>query len=299
MNARGAVMVIGNFDGVHSGHRAVIAAAHAHAHADGPARQLRLVAFTFDPHPALVLTGRAVPQLCSLKRRIELLEQAGADEVVVTSFSTVFAQTSPEGFAQTLADRGASFVYVGENFRFGKDRAGNVALLSKLGSELGFEVRATRLFGASDAPVSSSQIRAALNDSDVARAALMLGRPHRIRGVVAHGDAKGRELGFPTANIAEYTEMLPAHGVYAARATVAGRTWDAVLNIGVRPTVGGRELRVEAHLLDASLDLYGQEMALDLLKHLRAEQRFDSLDELKGQIARDVEQARAMTRSGT
>ncbi len=295
MNARTAVMVIGNFDGVHTGHQAVIAEARAHAMSTG----LVLQALTFDPHPASVLGDRQIPKLCTLGRRLELLQSAGADEVVVMSFTTSFAQTSPAEFARILAGHGVAYVVVGENFRFGKDRVGDVAMLADLGASLGFEVHSTQLFGASDAPVSSSRIRACLQERDVARAHQMLGRPHRIGGLVVHGDARGRTMGFPTANLDAVAEMLPGLGVYAAHARLQdGRQLDAVLNIGVRPTVGGQELRIEAHLLDVELDLYGQSLSFDLVASLRSEKRFHSLDALRTQIAQDVQSARMCLRVG-
>lgn len=285
-----AVMVIGNFDGVHTGHQAVMAEALAQARRENA----RLVAFTFDPHPQEVVAGRPVAKLCSLTRRIELLKRAGADEVFVQPFTAEFARTEPLDFARLLAERSATCVYVGENFRFGRERSGSGADLAAFGQRLGFQVCTTRLFGAADAPVSSSRIRQSLLAGDVNAASVMLGRPHRLAGVVHRGDGWGRGFGFPTANLAEYVELLPEHGVYAVVATLAGgRRLHGVLNVGVRPTVGGTSLRVEAHLLDAEIDLYDQPLAIDFVQRLRAEQRFASIDELKGQIARDVISARA------
>lgn len=291
-----AVMVIGNFDGVHTGHRAVIADARARADRD----QMRLVAFTFDPHPQEVITGRVVPKLCSLQRRLELLRAAGADEVLVTPFTHAYAQTLPSEFACMMHDFGAACVYVGQNFRFGKQRVGDAALLAALGAPLGFDVRTTELFGASSSPVSSSRIRACLAEGDVLGASRMLGRPHRLVGTVVHGDALGRSLGFPTANLSQVAEMLPAYGVYAVQTELQdGQTRPGVMNVGVRPTLGAAALRVEVHLLDTQLDLYGQELKVDIVARIREEKRFDSLDALRAQIAEDVSAARSIFRAGT
>jgi riboflavin kinase/FMN adenylyltransferase len=293
-----SVVVIGNFDGVHRGHQAVLRQARALADARG----LRCVVLTFDPHPSEVLGRGAPPQLTKLARRIELLLENGANDVVVEPFTMKLASSTPEQFAnELLADRlGAKAVVVGRNFRFGHKRAGDFDTLVALGASLGFEAVAAEVAGDEEGPFSSTRARDAIAAGDVDRAAHVLGRPHALSGVVEHGDARGRTIGFPTANLGGVAEMLPPHGVYAVRVTrQAGATErtpppanGGVLNIGVRPTVDGRSLRIEAHLFDFAADLYGESLRVDLVARLRGEQKFAGLDELKAQIAKDAEAAR-------
>jgi riboflavin kinase / FMN adenylyltransferase len=283
-----SVVVIGNFDGVHRGHQAVLRQARALADARG----LRCVVLTFDPHPTEVLGRGSPPQLTTLATRIELLRSYGASDVRVEPFTTELASWSPAQFANDLlAGRlQTRVVVVGENFRFGHKRAGDFETLRELGAACGFEAVAAEVAGDEEGPFSSTRVRDAVAAGDVDRAAHVLGRPHSLRGVVEHGDARGRTIGFPTANLGEVKEMLPAHGVYAMR--LSGTSQGGVMNIGVRPTVGGMSLRIEAHLFDFEGDLYGKELRVDLITRLRGEQKFAGMDELRAQIARDAEAAR-------
>ena len=292
-----SVVVIGNFDGVHRGHQAVLRQARALAEARG----LRCVVLTFDPHPSEVLGRGAPPQLTTLARRIELLREHGATDVAVEPFTMELASWAPDRFAtELLASRlSARAVVVGRNFRFGHKRAGDFDTLAALGGASGFEAVAAEVAGDEEGPFSSTRVRDAIAGGEVERAAHVLGRPHALSGVVEHGDARGRTIGFPTANLGGVAEMLPAHGVYAVRAlrtgadpTAPAEVHGGVMNIGVRPTVDGMTLRIEAHLFDFDADLYGETLRIDLVARLRGEQKFAGIDELKAQIAKDAEAAR-------
>ena len=286
-----SVVVIGNFDGVHRGHQAVLRQADALAKARG----LRCVVLTFDPHPSEVLGRGAPPRLTTLERRVELLRENGATDVAVEPFTIALASWTPAHFAEDLLAKRleARAVVVGRNFRFGHKRAGDFDTLVELGAAHGFEAVAAEVAGDEEGPFSSTRVRDAIAAGDVDRAANVLGRPHSLSGMVEHGDARGRLIGFPTANLGGVAEMLPAYGVYAVRVARAdGATNDGVMNVGVRPTVDGMSLRIEAHLFDFAGDLYGQRMRVDLIQRLRGEQKFAGIDELKAQIAKDAEAAR-------
>ncbi len=294
-----SVVVIGNFDGVHLGHQAVLRQARTLA----DSQSLRCVVLTFDPHPSEVLGRGMPPRLTTLPRRIELLRQHGATDVAVEPFTMELAGWSPERFAEELlATRlGTKAVVVGENFRFGNQRAGDFATLQALGTKLGFEAVAAEVAGDAEGPFSSTRIRDAIAAGDVGVAAAILARPHTLCGVVEHGDARGRTIGFPTANLGGVEEMLPAYGVYAVRvresesqtSTSTSTTgYGGVMNVGVRPTVDGKALRIEVNLFDFDRDLYGQRLEVDLVARLRGEQKFAGLDALRAQIAKDAENAR-------
>lgn len=280
-------VIIGNFDGVHRGHQAVLAQGRGIADTGG----YPCVVLTFDPHPREVLGGTARPRLTSLDRRIELLRAHGADEVVVQPFTLEFAALPPEEFVRDLlaARLGAKAVVVGQNFRFGAKRAGDLPKLRTLGVELGFSVAVAQIAGDAQGNFSSTRARAAISAGDLTEAVNVLGRPHSIAGKVEKGDQLGRKIGFPTANLGGVEEMLPPHGVYAIRAGERR----GVMNIGVRPTVEGTKLRIEAHLFDFDGDLYDQTLRVELVARIRGEQRFDGLDSLQAQIAKDVEAAKA------
>ena len=298
-----SVIVIGNFDGVHRGHQAVLRQARALA----AGRGLRCVVLTFDPHPSEVLGRGSPPQLTTLARRIELLRHHGATDVAVEPFTMELASWTPDRFAdELLAKRlSARAVVVGRNFRFGHKRAGDFDTLVTLGGSYGFEAVAAEVAGDEEGPFSSTRVRDAIATGDVDRAAHVLGRPHALSGVVEHGDARGRTIGFPTANLGGVSEMLPAYGVYAVRtvrtgSSAAGSSAAAdpqasnggVMNVGVRPTVDGLSLRIEVHLFDFDADLYGETLRVDLVARLRGEQKFAGVGELKAQIAKDAEAAR-------
>jgi riboflavin kinase / FMN adenylyltransferase len=295
------LIAIGNFDGVHIGHAHLLSRVLETARR----RQIAPSVLTFEPHPAHVLGREAPRTLTRLSRKLELLAEVSSElEVIVEPFDLALAQSSPQKFAELLArEHSARLVVVGENFRFGRDRAGNLDTLKRLGSELGFDVEATELLTVDAEPVSSSRIRKAIADGALPLATRLLGRPHRLSGVVRSGDGRGRTIGFPTANLAEVTEMLPPLGVYAVRALLQSdspaEAHDAVLNVGVRPTFGAGAVSVEAHLLDYQGDLVGSTLALELVARLREEQRFSGVEALKQQIAIDVAAARQHLSHGT
>jgi riboflavin kinase/FMN adenylyltransferase len=227
----------------------------------------------------------------------------GATDVAVEPFTMELASWTPEQFASDLLAKRLSTraVVVGRNFRFGHKRAGDFDTLVALGSSHGFEAVAAEVAGDEEGPFSSTRVRDAIAAGEVERAAHVLGRPHALTGVVEHGDARGRTIGFPTANLGGVAEMLPAHGVYAVRVTrevareggsEAATTNGGVMNLGVRPTVDGMSLRIEAHLFDFDADLYGETLRVDLVARLRGERKFAGIDELKAQIAKDAETAR-------
>lgn len=286
----GSVIAIGNFDGVHKGHQAVLRQARGLADAGG----LRAVVLTFNPHPSEVLGRGTPPRLVTLERRIELLRANGADDVIVQRFTKELAAWTPERFAKDLlsAQLSAKVVVVGKNFRFGSKRAGDFDTLVAFGQTLGFSAVASEVAGDDQGPFSSTRVRAAITNGDVAQAARILGRPHMLSGVVAQGDRVGRTIGFPTANLESIGEMLPAYGVYAVRVRVQNEAYLGAMNVGIRPTVNGTSLRVETHLLDFDADLYGARIECDLVERLRGEMKFDGLPALKAQITSDVAQAR-------
>ncbi len=291
-----SVVTIGNFDGVHRGHRTLIARTTAEA----TQRGARAVALTFDPHPAAVLRPDAVPAaLQSLEERTALLRESGCDEVVVVPFDAAFAAQGPEEFVdRLLVDRlAAELVVVGTNFRFGRAAAGDVALLIALGEQRGFGVEAIGLVDLGDGPVSSSALRSQLAAGDVEVVARGLGRPFSLTGEVVHGEGRGRTIGIPTANVAVAEgRALPADGVYAcwAGSEGGGRT-PAVVNVGWRPTFAGPSRSVEAHLLvDDGPDLYGQRLTLEFVARVRGEQRFEGTEALVARIHEDIRMAREL-----
>jgi riboflavin kinase / FMN adenylyltransferase len=274
--ARRAV-ALGTFDGVHRGHRAVIDAVKAAG--------LRSTVLTFDPHPRLVL-GYEVQLLTTFERRLELLAEAGPDEVLVVAFTQELSRWEPEAFAaEYLTGVGAEVVVAGKDFRFGAGRRGDVPLLRSLG----LDVRPVPLVEG----VSSSRIRELVRDGDLPGAAGLLGRPFELEGDVVYGDQRGGTLGFPTANIApDAHALVPGYGIYAGEAL--GHRVAA--SIGVNPHYGGSERRIEAFLLDFEGDLYGSRLRLELWERLREERAFANEEELVAQIAADVAAARLAQR---
>lgn len=298
-----AVVAVGNFDGVHAGHRALVARAVGLA----VERGLPAVGLTFDPHPAAVLRPDTAPGLLQTPdERVAALRAAGLDDVVVRRFDAELAGLSPAAFVADVlvGELGAAVVVVGENFRFGRGAAGDVAVLRTLCAEHGIEVDAVPLVAGAEGPVSSSRLRAELAEGDVAAVAAALGRPFALDGAVVHGEGRGRTIGIPTANVAvDAARLLPADGVYACRAAgidAAGAAVaaPAVVNVGRRPTFDGAGRTVEAHLLDvpADLDLYGGWLRLEFLARIRGERRFDGPEALVARIRTDVAEARALLR---
>jgi riboflavin kinase / FMN adenylyltransferase len=273
-------VAVGEFDGVHLGHRAVISGSDT--------------VLTFEPHPVSVVHPEAGPKLLtSLEAKIELISQLGVQELVVIPFDECFAAQSPSEFIDQVlvGELCATDVSVGENFRFGHRAAGDTDMLA---AEPRFRTRVVRLVEVDGEVVSSSHIRGLVSAGDVEHAARFLGAPFQMRGEVVHGDQRGRLLGFPTANIVPSEELVcPGHGVYAARADGSC----AAVNVGVRPTFGtGRAVLVEAYLLDRDEDLYGRILRIDFISRLRGERRFDSVEELVAQMRLDVEQTRELCR---
>jgi riboflavin kinase / FMN adenylyltransferase len=291
-----SVVTIGNFDGVHRGHRVLLRRAVDAAHEAA----VRSVAVTFDPHPAAVLRPGTEPAaIGSLDDRTAALLEVGIDLVVVLPFTRELSQlTAQEFLERVLVDRlEATKVIVGTNFRFGHKAAGDVVTLADAGDTHGFAVEAVTLLELDGSPISSSELRRRIGqDGDLAWANAAIGRPFRLAGQVVRGDQRGRSIGFPTANIEVPSgRLLPATGVYAGIATLdGGLRYAAVTNVGTRPTFDGEGVTVEVHLLDADLDLYDRPLEVSFLHRLRGEQRFDGVDALQAQIGRDAEAARGL-----
>jgi len=289
-----SVVAIGVFDGVHAGHRAIVARAVAAASELGASS----VVVTFDPHPAVVVRPEAAPPLLGdVSQRLDLLASLGVDAVLVLPFDREIASWTAEEFVERLlvTRLHAQRVVVGENFRFGNRALGDVALLRRLGAVDDFTVDAVSLVGvAADEVVSSTLIRGMVADGSVAAAAKALGRPYGISGIVVRGDARGRELGFPTANIALPAGVaVPADGVYAGWLVRAdGSRWPAAISVGTNPTFDGVERRVEAYALDVEFDLYDERITIEFADRLRGMEKFDSVDELVAQMTRDVSHVR-------
>lgn len=290
---RKVCLAIGVFDGVHLGHQHII----RQTITDARQQQAIALIVTFDRHPnAIVAPDRLPPFIHSLPQKLRNIESLGADALLVIRFDEPFSRQTGENFIRSLAhDLGRiQSICVGSDFVFGHKRSGDVALLKKLGGEMGFQVHGLIAVALDGHPVSSTRIREAIRAGDFDAASQMLGRIYSIAGRVVHGDQLGNKLGFPTANLETTGFVLPPNGVYAAHGTVRGQSHRAVLNIGHRPTVNQPtpQLRVEVHLLDFSEDLYGEEMEVTFSAKLRDEQKFASLEELKAQIARDIAEAK-------
>jgi riboflavin kinase/FMN adenylyltransferase len=292
-----SAIAIGVFDGVHTGHVQVLQHTAERASELGG---LRRVALTFDRHPRTVVSPDQAPALLtSLEERIELLYTLGIELIGVLPFESV-RDTAPEAFVSEVLVRalGARLITVGADFRFGRGRAGDVASLRAAGVAYGFEVDAVELVSADGSAVSSTTIRTKIAEGDVRHAAELLGRPFAISGAVVEGDQRGRTIGFPTANvIPDPAHVVPRRGVYAATVWIDHRgteRHDAVVNIGIRPTFGGDQEVVEAHLLDFDGDLYGRRIGIEMVERLRDERTFEGIDALVAQIRRDERSARQL-----
>jgi riboflavin kinase / FMN adenylyltransferase len=290
---RPVVVALGNFDGVHLGHREVL----RRAVEEGRRRDMKVVAATFHPHPRAVLGAGDPPKLLTpLGLRSEMLLRYGADDVWVIPFDVALSRKTPEQFVKDvlIGEGGAGVVVVGENFRFGHKAAGHFGDLLRLmreagGTAVGVQVRGGGMGGG----ISSTRIRALVSGGDVTGAAGLLGRPYMLRGEVVVGDRRGRSIGFPTANVLPDTDaVIPARGVYAGFLRFGEKDYAACTNVGVAPTFGRAESRVEAYLLDFEGDLYGRVVDVSFVKRIREERRFSGVDDLIGQIRRDVEEAR-------
>lgn len=291
-----SVVTIGSYDGVHRGHQLIIGRAVSRARDLG----LRSVVVTFDPHPSVVRPGNRPAMLAAHPRRAELMEQLGVDALLILPFTTEFSQLSPEDFVTTVlaGALGAKLVVEGPNFRFGHKAAGDVAGLTVLGREYDFGVEVVDLFvrgtaGGGEA-FSSTLVRRLVAEGDVGGAMEILGRPHSVEGVVVQGAQRGRQLGYPTANVETLPyAAIPADGVYAGWLVVAGERMPAAISVGTNPTFDGTERTVEAYAIDrVGLELYGLHAAVDFLVYLRGQEKFESIDALLERIAVDVKRAR-------
>lgn len=285
------VAALGNFDGVHRGHQKILERVRRQAAERGGTP----VVVTFDPHPPRVVRpDKAPPLLMTLDQRLEAFQKAGMAGVAVIEFTAEMAKWEPETFVDTvLVDwLGVMEVWVGANFLFGRERTGTFTLLKTAGQDRGFRAEKIDPVRFKDFVVSSTRVRHLVSEGRVDEAGALLGRTYALDGVVVHGDARGRTLGFPTANLETRNELLPAYGVYATVAQVDGVFYPAVTSVGDRPTIGGGRVTVETFLLDASLDLYGKPMRVSFLQWLREERAYPTLEALVEQMHEDCRQAR-------
>jgi riboflavin kinase/FMN adenylyltransferase len=292
-DAAGGVVALGVFDGIHLGHRRILGVAVDRARDLGVCS----LACTFDPRPVEVLQPQRAPiPITTLEERLALIGETGIDTGLVLPFTAALASMEPEAFIHEvmLGPLAAREIVVGFNHRFGRGARGDAALLEALAPRLGFRAHVVPPLVVDGSPVSSTEIRTALQRGEVDRANRLLGRDYSIEGAVVRGAGRGRSLGFPTANVEPERPLLLPLGVYACWAQVAGRRCAAVLNVGRRPTFGENEVAIEAHLLDFAGDLYGERIRLAFVGRLRAELRFASVEELARQIAADADQARGL-----
>jgi len=290
---RGCVATIGNFDGVHLGHQAII----RRLRTLGEQLALPTLLITFEPYPQEFFAGeQALPRLTRLREKMDRLSRTGLDRVLCLRFNPALAQMEAEDFVRRilLEGVGVRHLVVGDDFRFGRQRRGDFAMLARLGRAHGFTVERTPTFEIDGRRVSSTWVREALTARDMDLAARLLGRPYAIGGRVAHGDKRGRQLGFPTANIHLRRKAVPVSGVFAVTLEgVARQPLPGVANVGSRPTVDGVRSLLEVHLFDFDREIYRRHVQVNFLHSIRAERKFDNLDALKQQIARDCAAARA------
>jgi riboflavin kinase/FMN adenylyltransferase len=290
------VVTIGVFDGVHRGHQEII------GRAVGRARDTDLpsVVLTFDPHPSeVVRPGSHPPVLTSGRRKAEIFAVMGVDVLCLLPFTLEFSRLGAAEFVhEVLVERlHCAAVVVGENFRFGHRAAGDIAMLRSLGISFGFATEGVPLLRDDDVTISSTYVRACVDAGDVRQAAIALGREHRLDGIVIRGDGRGRQLGYPTANVhTERYAAIPADGVYAGRVVLGRRRLPAAISVGTKPTFEGRERTVEAYVLDFDEDIYGDEMGVQFTARLRGQERYDRIQDLVAEIARDVERTRQLVR---
>lgn len=288
---RGGVVSIGNFDGVHRGHQAMLRKLVSLAHQ----RDVPATAMTFDPPPvALIAPEKVPPRLSTVERKAELMEKLGVDCLLVYPTNREFLNLSPEAFFQkiVLQELQACGLVEGPNFFFGKDRSGDVRLLEQMAREekLAFEV--VPAVESDTGVISSSLIRRLIANGEVEEAVTLLGHPYRMTGRVEPGASRGNELGFPTANLGEVETLIPSAGVYAGIARIGGERYAAALNIGSNPTFADEDFKLEVHLLDFERNLYGQELSVDFLASVREIRKFDSPEDLQKQVQQDVTKVR-------
>jgi len=289
----GCVATIGNFDGVHLGHQAVL----NQLAMKGDMLALSAVVITFEPQPNEFFSPANAPaRLSRFREKVETLRSYSIQQLCVLRFNKKLAQMSAQDFIKELIVDGLNIKYlvVGDDFKFGKDRQGNFAMLQQAGEKYGFQVVNMHTFSVDNMRVSSTRIRQALKAGDLMLAEKLLGRPYRMSGRVAHGDKRGRTMGFPTANIHLHRCKVPLSGVYAVQLFgIDGEPVRGVANVGVRPTVGADKALLEVHLFDFDKEIYGEHVQVHFLQKLRNEQKFDGLDALIVKIKQDCEQAKA------
>lgn len=288
-------LAIGVFDGVHLGHQAVISTSAEHARAANGTP----VVVTFDPHPEKILRPDKAPHLLTAtSHKIALIRGLGVRHLLIIPFDKHFAAMEPEDFAQQLIQHSKPLreICVGHEWSFGKNRRGNLQLLTKLGTEFDFNVVGITPVSVNGEIVSSTRIRRAIEQGELQEAATMLGREYTILGTVVHGDDLGKKIGFPTANLSAHSEQFPPNGVYFSEAKLDGVIYPGVVNLGYRPTMSsGRSDRIlEVYLFDFNRDIYGKDLELRFVRYLRPEKKFENVDALVRQIERDVQQAREL-----
>ena len=285
--ARDSVLTFGVFDGLHIGHQDVLKTVRERADADN----LTSVLFGFYPHPLTFLApDKCPPVLMCLPKRVEILEQLGIDVAIFVNFNEQIASMSPWTFVNRILLElcRAKHVVVGYACQFGKDREGNAELLKSIGQESGFGVTVVPPTQLNGLPVHSTRIRQAIGRGDLGLASQLLGRTYSLRGTIVQGDGRGRQIGFPTANIEPGAQLCPPNGVYAIRAKLVNRWLDGVLNIGIRPTFDGTKFQVESHLFDFDEDVYGETIEIFFIEKIRNERKFSDIQTLVQQIHRDI-----------
>ncbi|MDO6445827.1 bifunctional riboflavin kinase/FAD synthetase [Colwellia sp. 1_MG-2023] len=296
IDSKGCVLTIGNFDGVHLGHQQVIKALVEKA------KRLNCIAtvLVFEPQPQELFSPESAPaRLTRLRDKYVLLERLGVERLICVNFNQKFAQLTAKDFVEKLLveQLNVKYLIIGDDFHFGKNRRGNFETLCDAGKRFDFGVSDTASYKVSACRISSTEIRKALENNHLKAAEQMLGRPYSIIGRVFHGDKRGRELGFPTANVLLKRRVSPVSGVYVVKVNTHDGDFFGVANIGSRPTVSGIRQQLEVHIFNFQQDIYGQSIEVVLLHKLREEQRFNSLDELKQQISKDSEQAWQFTQA--
>lgn len=284
-------VALGNFDGVHLGHQEIIKRTVESAHTKG----YEAIVYTFDPHPRIVL-GKVpeVPRLTTPRERADILEKLGLDVLILAEFTREFAAQPPEQFVREILveELGARRLFIGENYRFGKDRAGTPAELKKIAPEAGFQVRVVPSVLVDGVMVSSSRIRDLLSQGRIREANVLLGRYYGLEGRIIHGHHRGKGLGFPTANLKPEVKLHPPEGVYAVYCRLDESVYPGVMNIGYNPTFQDKRVSYEAYLFDFDENIYGRTMRIYIVDRLREERTFSGIDELKAQIERDCHSAR-------
>jgi riboflavin kinase / FMN adenylyltransferase len=290
------VVTIGVFDGVHRGHQEMI----RHALQRARDSMLPLVLITFDPHPSeVVRPGSHPPVLTPVRRKADLVDSLGVDAYFVLPFTTELSRMEPDEFVHVvLVERlHAAAVVVGENFRFGHKAAGDLELLRRLGARFGFSTEGVEMVRDDDVTLSSTFVRSSIDAGEVGQASKALGRPHRIDGIVVRGEGRGRQLGYPTANVHTDRHIaIPADGIYAGWAVLHKKRLAAAISVGTNPTFEGRQRTVEAYILDFDEDIYGVELGVEFVERLRGMEKFDRIEDLITQMGIDVERTRDLLR---